>query len=37
MTVGPLLAFGAVFHPSLSIIALILLIIGIKGVKYDML
>ena len=32
MVIGPILAYFAVFNPSLSIIAIIFIIIGIKGI-----
>ena len=32
MAVGPVIAYGAVYNPSLSIIAIIFMIIGIKGI-----
>ncbi len=37
MTAGPLTAYAAVFYPALSVLAIILIIIGLKGVMYDML
>ena len=35
MAVGPIMAYSAVFHPCMIMIALIFLIIGIKGVLMD--
>jgi hypothetical protein len=37
LTLSPITALSAVFYPALSLAAIILLIIGIKGVMYDML
>lgn len=37
VVLGPIMAFLAVFYPALSILALIFMIIGVKGVKYDIL
>ena len=33
----PILVFFSAYNPSLALLALIFLIIGIKGIKYDML
>jgi hypothetical protein len=35
MAVGPLTAYAAVFYPALSMIAVVLLIIGLKGTLMD--
>jgi hypothetical protein len=32
MAVGPILAFAAVYYPALSVLAIIFIIIGIKGI-----
>jgi hypothetical protein len=32
MAIGPLVAFGAVYYPALSLIAVIFIMIGIKGI-----
>ena len=37
MALGLLTAFGAVYNPALSVVAIIFLVIGIKGIRYDML
>jgi hypothetical protein len=37
LAASPVLAFFAVFNTSLALLGLVLLIIGVKGVMYDML
>jgi hypothetical protein len=32
MAIGPLMAFGAVYYPALSVIAVVFIMIGIKGI-----
>jgi len=32
MVAGPLLAFAAVYYPALSVIAIIFIVIGLKGI-----
>jgi hypothetical protein len=32
IAIGPLLAFGAIYYPALSILAVIFIMIGIKGI-----
>jgi len=35
MAIGPLTAYAAVFYPGASILAIVFLIIGLKGVLVD--
>lgn len=37
MTIGPLMAFGSVYYPALSVLAAVFLVIGLKGVLMDIL
>jgi len=37
ITLGPLTAYGAIYDRSLILLAVIFIIIGIKGIRYDML
>jgi hypothetical protein len=35
IAIGPLLAFGAVYYPALSVLAVVFMIIGLKGILGD--
>ena len=35
MAIGPMMAFGAVYYPALSVLAVAFLVIGLKGVLVD--
>ena len=35
IAIGPLVSFGAVYNPALSVLAIIFIIIGLKGILVD--
>jgi len=35
MAVGPIMAFGAVYYPALSVLAVVFILIGLKGILVD--
>lgn len=35
IAIGPLIAFAAVYYPALSVLAVVFMIIGLKGILVD--
>jgi hypothetical protein len=35
IAIGPILAFAAVYYPALSVLAVVFIVIGLKGVLVD--
>lgn len=35
IVIGPMMAFGAVYYPALSVLAIAFIIVGLKGILMD--